>query len=349
MNRRLFGAFGVLAVVAFSVGGCKSDPLSNLDGTPAAVVTNFSYLQMPIGGTAEVTASVLDARATPLKVPITFAACTNDVAVVVDTSYHPVPPTSARAIVRAVTAAPSCVVVSGGGLSDTVQVSILPAAFNGTASTTTPLVGQPFSLYASSLLGFSPTTANIDFGGGVVGEIITRVGDTLTVRVPQPDAAQPAKLTVRNVAVKYVPGLVVTLPTASTFTVTNPFGAHEAPGAASARLTLPASGAPDLVFYDGFKSGANGTTTFIDYYYPFTIASTDTLTFTLSWTGGGDVDMYTCNAACTAFIGGFGAATGANPETFTVIFPAGNYNLFLESFDDHADPAHLFKVVVHNP
>src|SRR2546426_1127051 len=51
MNRRLFGAFGVLAVVALPVGGCKGDPLSNGDGTPSQVVTDFSYLQLPIGGT----------------------------------------------------------------------------------------------------------------------------------------------------------------------------------------------------------------------------------------------------------------------------------------------------------
>ena len=353
MNRRLYGTLGALAVlapVALGLAGCKGDPLSDLDGNPAAVVTDFSYLQLPIGGATAVTARVVDGRATPLAVPITFTSCSGAVTVAVDTTYHPVPATSARAVVTAVSAAPSCVVVSGGGVSDTIQVSVLPAAFNGTASPAIPLVGQPFSLYASTLLGFDPATANINFGGGVVGEIIRRVGDTLTVRVPQPDAAQPATLTVQNVAVKYVAGLKVTLPTSTQFTVTNPFGAHEAPAAPGgpATLTLPNDGAPDLVFYDGFKSGANGTAV-IDYFYPFTVASTDTITFTVSWTGAADVDMVACNQACSAFIGGFGAATGANPETFTVIFPAGNYNLLVESFDDHAAPAHLFKVLVRNP
>ncbi len=78
MNRPLFGALGVAAVLTLTVGSCKSDPFSNLDGGPAALVIDFSYLQMPIGSTAEVTASVVDgprrtsySRATPEAPPST--------------------------------------------------------------------------------------------------------------------------------------------------------------------------------------------------------------------------------------------------------------------------------------
>lgn len=349
MNRRLFETLGTLAALTVvTVAGCKKDPLSDLDGNPAAIVTNFSYLQLGIGDEAAVTAQVIDARATPLAVPITFSPCTGDVTVANDTSYHPVPATSARAIVTAVTPNPSCVVVSGGGVTDTVTVAVLPVAFNGTVSATTPqpLVGQPFTLIASSLLGFDVATANIDFGGGAVGEIVRRVLDTLTVIVPQPEATPTAPLSVIGVAVKYAPGVVVTLPTSGNFTVANPYGAHETPAAPGgpATITLPADGAPDLILRDGFKAGEP-----IDYFYPFTVASTDTITFTVEWEGGSDVDMAACNTACSAFIGGFGAATGANPETFTVIFPAGNYNLLIEQFDDHGDPARIFKITIRNP
>jgi len=66
MNRRLFGALGVVAAFTLTVGSCKSDPFSSVHGTPAAVVTDFSYLQLPIGGSAAVKASIVDATATPL-------------------------------------------------------------------------------------------------------------------------------------------------------------------------------------------------------------------------------------------------------------------------------------------
>lgn len=344
MNRRLFGAFGVLTIVAFGLGSCKSDPLSDLDGNPARVVTDFSYLQLPIGGAQAVNASVLDARTVPLEVPITFTACTADVTVAVDTSYHPIPPTSAQAIVTAVTPNPSCVVVSGGGISDTVQVAVLPQAFNGTASTNNPVVGQQFKLFASSLLGFDPASANIDFGGGAMGQVIRAVGDTLTVVVAQPDDTTAAPLNVVGVAVKYVPGLVVDLPTAGNFQISS-IGDRETPGGVV--INLPADGA-DTVFYDGFRSGADGNTV-IDYLYKYTVASADTITFTVEWPSGADLDMVTLNSSFGLF-GGTGAATGANPETYTVTFTtAGTYYLLIESFDDHGDPAHSFKVTIHNP
>ena len=338
MNRRLFGTLGVVAALVGPLAGCKSDPLSDLDGTPAAVVLNFSYLQLAVGGSASVTASVVDGRFTALEVPITFTACSADVSVATDTSYHPVPATSARANVTAVSANPSCVRVAGGGLQDTITVAVLPQAFNGTASTATPMVGQLFSLYGSSLLGFNVSSANVDFGGGVVGDIVRRVGDTLTVRVPQPDATPTAPLTVQGVAVKYVAGLTVTLPTATNFTVANPYG-HVSGGPAA--FVVPADG-DSVEFYDGFAT--DGT----DNFYPFTIASTDTITFTLSWDSDADLDMAACNGVFSGCTGGFGAATGANPETFTVIFPAGNFNLLIEQFDVGSG-AHLFKVKVKNP
>lgn len=339
MNRRLFGAFGVLTIVAFTAGSCKSDPLSDLDGNPASVVTNFSYLQMPLGGTATVNASVLDARTTPLAVPITFTPCTPDVSVATDTGYHPVPATSSQVIVTANAPAPTCLRVAGGGIEDTVTINVLPGAFNGASSSATPIVGQTFSLYGSSLLGFDVGSADIDFGDGITGEIIRRVGDTLTVRVPQPDASG-VPLNVLGIAVKYVPGLVVDLPTATSFTVTAAFA--RASGGPAA-FTVPADG-DSVEFYDGFTTDA------VDQWYPFTVVgSTDTLVFTISWAGAADVDGAICNGSFTGCTGGFAGATGANPETWTVIFAPGNYNVLVEQFDTHGEPAHLFKVKVKNP
>ena len=345
MNRRLFGAFGAVAVAALFVGGCKSDPLSDQDGTPATLVVDFSYLQMPLGTTIPVTATVYDARTTPLQVPITFTACNSVVTVGVDTSYHPIPPTSARAVVTAVTPANSCVVVSGAGFTDTVAVSTVPLAFDGPISTTTPIVGDTLTLTKGTLLSFDPASADINFGDGIHGEILVRNADTLMVRVPQPNGDQPRVVRIEGLKVNYAPTIIVTLPTPAPLDV-EPVGDRETPGAVV--ITPPASGGPDLVFFDGFRSGANGLTVAIDYYYQFTLAQTDTLTFTLEWDTGADLDMVNLRSNFT-LIGGTAAASGNNPETYSVIFPAGTYHLLIESFDDAGDPAHLFKVTIHNP
>src|SRR6266705_3481406 len=130
MNRRLFGAFGVLAAVAFIGGGCKNDPLSDGDGIPGALVLDFTHLQIGVGNTAVVTAQVLDTRATPLPIPVQFTACNAIVTAGTDTSYHPIPPTSSRARVTAgLVPAPSCVVAQAAGFTDTITVSAVPVAF----------------------------------------------------------------------------------------------------------------------------------------------------------------------------------------------------------------------------
>lgn len=345
MNRRLFGTVGVLIVVAMAVGSCKNDPLSDLDGTPATVVTDYSYLQIPLGSSIAVTASVVDARTTPLAVPVTFTPCNASITVEVDTSYHPVPVTSARAVVTADALSTSCVVVAGGGLEDTVDVTTMPTSFNGTISTTTPIVGDTLLLTSSTTLRFDPNSANVEFEEGVEGEILVRTADTLMIRVPQPDRTQPAVVNIKGVVPRYATQLLVSLPSPTAFDVQG-VGDRETPG--DVVITPPASGGPDLVFYDGFKSGADGATTFIDYFYEFTLAATDTLTFTLEWDTAADLDMLNLRTNFTV-IGGGAAATGNNPETYTVIFPAGTYYLLVESFDDHDEVARLFKVTIHNP
>lgn len=49
----------------------------------------------------------------------------------------------------------------------------------------------------------------------------------------------------------------------------------------------------------------------------------DTMTVRLDWFDGADVDILWCNSGCTAFVGNFAGATGANPENSTVFVPAG--------------------------
>ena len=127
MNRRLFEAFGVLTIIALTFGSCKSDPLSDLDGAPAAIVTNFDLVRVAVGDTVTVTSSVLDGRSTPLAVPITFRTCSAVATAVIDPEYHPVPATSARALVIGASLGTTCVIASAEGLEDTVDVLTFPA------------------------------------------------------------------------------------------------------------------------------------------------------------------------------------------------------------------------------
>jgi hypothetical protein len=115
----MLGAMAVLAVSA----SCKSDPLSDLDGKPAAIVKQFSQMHIAVGDSATFTASVVDGRSTPLDEAITFTGG-GGVTVTDDATYNPIPATSARAKVKAVSADTVYVVIQGGGLRDSVRVFV---------------------------------------------------------------------------------------------------------------------------------------------------------------------------------------------------------------------------------
>jgi hypothetical protein len=124
MHCRLVRTFGVMAAFVGTLAGCKTDPLSDLDGTPVAIVKQFSQIHLAVGDSSTVTASVVDGRFAPLEATITFSSGAAAVAVTTDASYVPVPPTSSRAWVKAVSADTTFVIIQGGGLRDSVQVLI---------------------------------------------------------------------------------------------------------------------------------------------------------------------------------------------------------------------------------
>ena len=114
-----------------------------------------------------------------------------------DTSYHPVPATSAQAIVTAVTANPSCVVVAGGGVKDTIQVAVLPQAFAGALSSATPKGGDTLTITSTTLLKFDTSKVAVSFAGagtGSAGVIVSKTPDVVKVLVP---GAQPIDFGVR--------------------------------------------------------------------------------------------------------------------------------------------------------
>lgn len=335
MNRRLFGAFGVLAAAALTVGACKSDPLSGMDGSPAVVNTDFSYLQMPIGSSQVVTASVLDARTTPLPVPVTFTACTGDVTVTPDTSYHPIPATSSRAVVTALTANPSCVVASGGGLADTITVAVLPPDFSGAFSAATVAGGDTLTISSTTLLKFDTASVTVSFGG-TAATVVAKSTTSIKVLVP---FGASGTATIGGIAVTYAPGLVVSLPSTNSVTQTgdawtgdDDYGTAPAiplPGADGQSTYLIVS--PPATDNTAICGEASGPCSILAY----TVADSTKLTFTVDWDSDADIDTYSCSGpdGSTCFEDTGTGATGDQPQTFTFIAAPGTHYLSIENFD----------------
>ena len=368
MNRRLFGAFGAITALTLAAGGCKSDPLSNLDKSPAALVINFTHLELPVGVTRTVTASVLDGRATPLPIPVTFTACNSAVVASIDTSYHPVPATSTRAVVTAQTPAPSCVVAQGGGFTDTITVSGLPSAFTGTLSSTTPKGGDTLVIASTAELKFNPGAVIVTFGGNNRGIVVSATADTVKVLVP---FSAPAPLSIAGVLVtSYSPALAVTLATSATVAQTGDFWAPGDTGYASApTFPLPLVTAGSLKYItllpgvsnnahcgEGTAGGGVGMCTIFKY----TANGTDSLEFKVSWTpvtvpstDAFDIDIYSCGSAGVAacFEGGAAGAAGATaktPEVFTIKPTAGVHYLVIEKYTGGEDPNVIVTITKKN-
>jgi hypothetical protein len=330
----------VLAGAAFAALACRGDPTGSLRGGPKSIDVSAAVMFIDAGSGKPISVVVRDEQQNPLAADVTVSTVSGAIATVAADTTIPSPNGSEHNfIVTGVAPGQTKLVVQSGGLADTATLNILPVAFGGAASTNNPQVGQPFTVLATSVLKWD-STANVDFGSGIVGEVVKAVAETLTVVVPQPDAAQPSTLKANGVHPTFVSGLVLTgLPITGSFTVTNPFGSHKDPDPAGSVMPIPGS------IRDGFASSD------ADHYYTFTLVGTTTITFTLSWDTDADLDMYVCDTGCTNFQGlthQFDAASSNNPETVQMTLPAGTYNIWVNQFAVGSG-AHLYTLTTTTP
>jgi hypothetical protein len=126
MNVRISSVIVIAALAG--AAACKSNPLADGAGTPVKVLVSYDTLAFDAAGLATaVQAVVVDSRLTPLPASITFSLCgpAGVATVAVDGNYHPVPNTSAQAIVTAVASGETCVQAASSGLSPaTIDVTV---------------------------------------------------------------------------------------------------------------------------------------------------------------------------------------------------------------------------------
>lgn len=166
MLPRLFGRLGLIAALAATGATCKGDPTADDVGTPVAIQAALASMNINIGSTATLTATVVDARQTPLPESITFMSCDASIATAApDTSYHPVPLTSARAVVTSVLSGATCVVASSAGVApDTVAVLVFKA---------TPVLVTSRNITAGTVGATLNDTVRVTGGFGTVAGTVT--------------------------------------------------------------------------------------------------------------------------------------------------------------------------------
>ena len=331
MKRSMCGGFLLAGLIV--LGGCSGDPTGDLVGSDITLQPTPSSMFMAQGEQKAIVLTVLDAQGNEQEITgFSFQAGTG-VAVTEDTTYLATTTggqlgTSKRLFVDGVSPTSTSVTISANGQTLTVPVRVTPTGATVTLSNAAPAANEGLVI---------TLPAGYKFGAGAGANVAGTAGITTTVAADSTSATvvlppgTTGPITVDNVVVDFVPGVLFSLPTTETVTVgaATPLAGTDDPSTAPAVPVPPAGGTTALYDAADFTSTAFR-------FYRFDIAEAGDYTVTLDWTTGSDLDLYLCfDLACAE--GNFSAATGAQPEsaTYTIDTP-GTYYLWVNDYNADA-------------
>lgn len=351
----------VCAAFAFATLACAGDPTSDLRTGPSILSITPTVAFIEPDSLLPVVVVVRDQQLNP--VPATITASSGNSAVVTvqaDTARHFLDGATQAFTAKALTPGQTTLTVTGAGLTGTVIVNVVPVAFNGVLSSTTPRGGDTLKIFSTAVLKFNAANVTVTFGGNKVGTLVFANTDSIKVLTPFSD---PGPLTVTGVVTTFIPGLEVTLPTVSV-TQTGDRWAGDASWQTAPDITglLPAAGtnrklisttgpANVAVCPEGVLGfGSSGPCMM----FKFTLADTATYNFATDWEGTAaapDIDIFACsdstlaNFGAACFEDGGGGATGAKPQaTGNHRYTAGTHYFVIENYDGAASK-NLFTTI----
>ena len=202
---------------------------------------------------------------------------------------------------------------SGGVTFTTPTIASVAATF----SSATPAAGAALTITLPAGYKFV-SGAGVTFGGDDgFGTAVAPDSNSITT-VPPPGFTGAPDLA--NIALDFLLGAAISVPTASNVTVGAGLAGTDDPNTAPA-LPIPGPGTSVVVYDNGdpFAAAIAGE----DRVYAITLGAPTTLQINLAWNNGADVDLLAVDGGVTGFICGFAGATGANPENLTCALPAG--------------------------
>lgn len=344
MKRQHIGA--VLAGAAFAALACRGDPTASLRGGAKFVDVSATVMFIDVGAGKPISVVVRDEQQNPLAADVAVATLNAGVATVVEDTSIPSPNgTEHNFIISGVAPGATKIVVTSGGLADSVAVSVLPLNFAGALSSTTPKGGDTLKLASTAVLKFDAVNTTVTFGGGKSPVVLSQTADTIKMLVPFSNAGP---LAVSNINVTYVAGLSVTLNTAQTVTQTGSLWTPADTGYNTApQIALPTTTGGKTYFItnmlgsytndadcgEGTGAGGIGKCAFFKY----VANGTDSLRFSVDWEGAAtnpDVDIYSCGSAGVSqcFEDPGTGATGSKPQVFAFKPSAGTHYYAVEIY-----------------
>jgi hypothetical protein len=192
ITRRMAAALA--AVLVLGAAACDDNPVAEGRTDAARLDLSHTNATVEVGGQIVVRANVLNRHGSPTGAGVTAQACDNRVTVTPDTARSAFEyPEQFR--VRGQSYGTSCLVVSGGGITDTVNLRVVPAGVRLTRRDTLGsgesaqlsvqflgAGGQPFTGLGAQNVTFSSADANVVFVDAQ-GNIQGRAPGTTQVRI----------------------------------------------------------------------------------------------------------------------------------------------------------------------
>lgn len=331
--KRLDSRMVVAVMFLAAAAGCKGDPTSGLRGGVNNLSLNPDLMFIDQGASKGFEVVVRDEQLNPVAADVTVTSSNPAVFTVAPDTTAPSADNARHNFnITAVGPGQARVRVSAAGVSDSATITVIPTAFGGALSSATPVVGDTLIIASTTLLKFDVATVAVSMPGGSVPTILSKTADTLVVLVP---AGAPAPWTISGIDVTYVPGLRVSLPTATITPTGNMWAASSswqtapnitalipATGATASMIVPPVSPNNVAVCPEAVLSFGSAGPCMM---FRFDLADTMTVRFRADWDGttATDVDIYVCadsvvsvaafNANC--FEDGGQGATSAKPQT----------------------------------
>jgi hypothetical protein len=321
----------LVAWSALTLTACNDDPTSEGAGDAFAIITNKSITTVAANEAVTVTAQVVDRAGTPLPMEVQVTSLKTDV--VATDSQRFVPELQETRIyahtLKVDASAP--LVLTAGGLTDTVEVKVLSGPFPGTVATAAGAGGTVLVFTSATNLFDANTSVEVETAtpGFLVDVTPTRV------RFLLPFGTQPGPI-----SFSITDAGPADFSLSGTFNLTTAVPNADAYEPNQTRATANATALTPGTPVFGSVSLDNDS----DDYYKFTITTAGAYEFVLDWDNDSDLDMIPRSATGGVLSGS--AATGAKPEHVTLNLQPGDYYVQINAYDNAGGAWSTYKLTV---
>lgn len=327
--------FALVAPV-LALAACDEDPAAVGSGNPFAIVTNFSVVNAAVGDDITLTAQIVDRGGTTLPIEVNVTSTAQNF--VVDSTRFVRELQFTRIYGKTTEVGTKIgVVVTGGGLTDTITVNVTSGPFPGTVSVET--INGMRTLVFASTGGLFDADAELGVETDDPGYLKIVSANRAEYILPYGQAAGNLRYSVANAGPDQFE-LTGTYAMAEGTPMMDPHEPNNSPATSSSALV------PDGTPLYGSVSGADA-----DDFYTLTVTEAGVYDVVLDWTDHADLDVYVTNAAgtlraCSDDFVGCAMATGANPERgVTRELAPGTYRIYVSLYEGDG-PTTTYRLTV---